>query len=41
MIAGLHGAWIQPGNASYEQARRVWNGMIDKRPLAIARAWRM
>jgi FAD/FMN-containing dehydrogenase len=28
---------IAPGHAEYESARRVWNGMIDKRPLAIAR----
>ena len=38
MIDGLRGALILPGDQAYDQARRVWNGMIDKRPLAIARA---
>jgi FAD/FMN-containing dehydrogenase len=28
---------IAPDQATYEAARRVWNGMIDKRPAAIAR----
>ncbi len=35
--AGLRGALILPGEAAYESARRVWNGMIDRRPGAIAR----
>jgi len=26
---------ILPGDAGYEQGRRVWNGTIDRRPLAI------
>jgi FAD/FMN-containing dehydrogenase len=26
---------ILPGDAGYEQARRIWNGMVDRHPLAI------
>jgi FAD/FMN-containing dehydrogenase len=33
----LAGEVIDPGHSEYETARRVWNGMIDKRPAAIAR----
>jgi FAD/FMN-containing dehydrogenase len=28
---------VGPGDEGYETARSVWNGMIDKRPLAIVR----
>ncbi len=31
----LRGEVIQPGDASYESARKVYNGMIDKRPRHI------
>ena len=31
------GELIAPGDAGYEEARRVWNGAIDKRPSLIAR----
>jgi FAD/FMN-containing dehydrogenase len=34
---GLNGALLFPGSAAYEDARRLWNGMIDKRPALIAR----
>src|SRR5690349_16652850 len=32
----LSGSLILPGDHSYHSARRVWNGMIDKTPAAIA-----
>ena len=31
------GALIRPGDTDFDQARRVWNGMIDKSPALIAR----
>jgi FAD/FMN-containing dehydrogenase len=33
----LRGALLLPGAAGYESARRIWNGMIDRRPALIAR----
>ena len=33
----LRGDLIQPGDADYEQARRIWNALIDKHPGAIVR----
>ena len=35
--SGFTGALVRPGDAGYEQARRVWNGAIDRRPAFIAR----
>jgi len=35
--AQLRGTLVQPGDADYEQARKVYNAMIDKRPGLIAR----
>jgi FAD/FMN-containing dehydrogenase len=37
LTAAFGGELIRPGDASYESARRVWNGMIDRRPELIAR----
>jgi FAD/FMN-containing dehydrogenase len=34
---GLRGPLLRPGNGSYDEARKVWNGMIDRRPALIAR----
>jgi len=34
--AKLRGALILPGDEAYEAARKVYNGMIDKRPALIA-----
>jgi hypothetical protein len=33
----MRGPLLRPGNPEYEERRRVWNGAIDRRPLAIAR----
>lgn len=33
----LRGELIQPSDANYDEARKVWNGMIDKHPALIAR----
>src|ERR1035437_10305837 len=33
----LRGELIRPGDPSYEQARQVYNAMIDRRPAMIAR----
>src|SRR5689334_7950863 len=35
--ARFHGDLLRPGADAYESARKVWNGMIDRRPAAIAR----
>lgn len=35
--AGLRGELIQPTDAGYDDARKVYNGMIDRRPRFIAR----
>jgi FAD/FMN-containing dehydrogenase len=36
-ISGFRGRLIGPDDADYEDARKVYNGMIDKRPALIAR----
>lgn len=36
--ARLSGSLIEPGSPDYEDARRVWNGMVDVRPRAVVRA---
>ncbi len=30
--ASVRGAVLRAGDAGYEDARKVWNGMIDKHP---------
>lgn len=35
--SSFRGALIQPGDAVYDSARKVYNGMIDKHPKLIAR----
>ncbi|MCI4355392.1 MAG: oxidoreductase, partial [Thermoplasmata archaeon] len=34
--AGLKGALLLPSDAGYDAARTVFNGLIDRRPMAIA-----
>jgi FAD/FMN-containing dehydrogenase len=33
----FRGALLRPGQEGYDEARRVWNGAIDRRPVLIAR----
>src|SRR5262245_23732970 len=34
---GLHGTLVTPDHGDYEAARKVFNGMIDRRPALIVR----
>ena len=36
-IRGFQGELLGPEDAGYDQARRLWNAAIDKRPALIAR----
>jgi FAD binding domain/Berberine and berberine like len=36
--SGLRGQVVYPGDGDYDAARAVFNGMIDRRPLAVIRA---
>jgi hypothetical protein len=34
---GLLGHLLRPGDTAYDEARKIWNGMFDRRPALIAR----
>ena len=34
---GLRGELLRPDDADYQEARKLWNGLIDKHPALIAR----
>ena len=36
--AGIRGELCLPGDAGYEEARTLWNAMIDRRPAIVVRA---
>ena len=36
LISRMRGELLRPGDAGYEQALRVYNAMIEKRPALIA-----
>ena len=36
-VLDIRGTVLRPGDGDYEEARRVYNGMIDQRPALIAR----
>ena len=35
--AGLRGQLLRPGDDAYDEARKLWNGIFDRRPALIAR----
>ena len=35
--AEIDGAVLEPTDPGYEEARKIWNGAIDRRPACIAR----
>src|SRR5690242_12956108 len=37
LAAGFRGELVRPGDPSYDEHRRVWNGSIDRSPALIAR----
>lgn len=36
-VPGFKGTLIYPGDPAYDDARKIFNGMIDRRPALIAR----
>lgn len=33
----VHGEVLQPGDDDYDEARSIWNGMIDRKPVDVVR----
>src|SRR5438046_9748388 len=38
LASSVHGSVLRPGDQAYDSARRIFNGMIDKRPRVIVQA---
>ena len=38
LAANVHGSVLRPGDPAYDAARRIFNGMIDRRPRVIVQA---
>ena len=36
-IRGFAGEMVEPGDATYDTHREIWNAMVDRRPALIAR----
>src|SRR4029079_19825921 len=34
-VAGIRGRVLRPGEPGYDEARAIWNGLIDRRPELI------
>jgi len=34
-VNSLQGGVIQPGDSNYDESRKIWNAMIDKKPAFI------
>jgi hypothetical protein len=37
LAAGIRGGIVTPDAADYDAARKIWNGMVERRPAVIAR----